>query len=418
MLKYPITPEYLQKAPNKVVALYAELEDKIITDLCSRLQMSNGEITGTAVKRLLALRRRGYDMNEIIKAITQTTGIAEKNVIEALNDVISKSNGYYTGLYNATGTDLDYSFLDQEVNEIKRQTLGRFVNLSNTLGFTIRKLDGTVEWTPLNKVYATVIDQAIMQAESGMSYNECIRSAVNQLTNSGITTVEYANENGIRKQHRNKVDVAARRNVMTAITQISNKYAEQAADDLKTPYVETTAHAGARDKDGPLGWENHEKWQGKVYSYYSGDKYPSFYEKCGYGDVQGIGGANCRHSFYAFVEGVSQRTYSDADLERLKKKVTYNGKTMSQYEASQYMRKAETKLRDLKRKMLGESASGDEESYLKHAAKYKAIKSEYKDFVKQTGLRNQLDDRAFVIGWGAKEAREAQLALMKAAEQK
>ena len=41
-------------------------------------------------------------------------------------------------------------------------------------------------------------------------------------------------------------------------------------DYLETDLVEVTAHSGARDKDGPNGWENHKKWQGRVYRWNKG----------------------------------------------------------------------------------------------------------------------------------------------------
>ena len=47
-------------------------------------------------------------------------------------------------------------------------------------------------------------------------------------------------------------------------------------------------------------------------------EYPDFVEKCGYGSVTGIGGANCRHSFHPFIESVSERTYTDAELDAMK----------------------------------------------------------------------------------------------------
>jgi len=53
--------------------------------------------------------------------------------------------------------------------------------------------------------------------------------------------------------------------VMTGVNQLNQKYREQSMDYLETDLVETTAHLGARNIDGPNGWENHAKWQGKVY---------------------------------------------------------------------------------------------------------------------------------------------------------
>lgn len=63
------------------------------------------------------------------------------------------------------------------------------------------------------------------------------------------------------------IDSAVRMCVMTGVNQINQKYREQSMDYLETDLVEVTAHLGARDTDGPNGWENHAKWQGGVYKW-------------------------------------------------------------------------------------------------------------------------------------------------------
>ena len=62
-----------------------------------------------------------------------------------------------------------------------------------------------------------------------------------------------------------QLDVCVRRAVMTGVNQLNQKYREQSMDYLETDLVEVTAHLGARNTDGPNGWENHAKWQGGVY---------------------------------------------------------------------------------------------------------------------------------------------------------
>ena len=99
-----------------------------------------------------------------------------------------------------------------------------------------------------------------MQVQSGaVSYSQAIGEAVRQLADSGLKTVNY--ESG----HVDSADAAVRRAVMTGVNQLNQKYREQSMDYLGTDLVEVTAHLGARNIDGPNGWENHAKWQGKVY---------------------------------------------------------------------------------------------------------------------------------------------------------
>jgi len=43
------------------------------------------------------------------------------------------------------------------------------------------------------------------------------------------------------------------------------------------------------------------------------EEYPNFIESCRLGDVQGILGANCRHSFSPFYPGISAPRWSGID---------------------------------------------------------------------------------------------------------
>ena len=232
--------------------------------------------------------------------------------------------------------------------------------------------------------YEWALDSALLQVQSGaISYNQAIATAVRQLADSGLciaydkdgnpikNRVAYESKKTPGKQgHVDHLDVAVRRAVMTGVNQLNQKYREQSMDYLETDLVEVTAHLGARNVDGPNGWENHEKWQGRWYRWkeytlkYPGTSkgdYPDFEETCGYGSVTGIGGPNCRHSFHSVVEGVNEPTYSEADLEALKgenHKFTFGGKEYDGYSATQMQRRIETTVRELKRRKAAFEAAG------------------------------------------------------------
>ena len=111
--------------------------------------------------------------------------------------------------------------------------------------------------------------------------------------------------------------MAVRRAVMSGVNQINAQYREQSVDYLETDLVEVTAHSGARDTG--TGPANHKSWQGKVYRWsekplVSKGQYPDFVGTTGYGTGEGLCGWNCRHNFYSFIEGVSERAYTDKEL--------------------------------------------------------------------------------------------------------
>lgn len=415
-LKYPITPDYIAALPAPIVDALLKLEEYLLSDIASRLAFSGGDVSATALRHIETLQRRGYDLQKINKLLANMTGLRESDLEKAINDCIKANLDYYGALYEAAGADAMNLFAVQaEIQAIADMTNGAMKNITQSLGFSVRNSAGIVKWMPPAEAYQAVLDEMFVKVNSGLSYESALRSGIAQLADSGIQTVQYVNIDGVRKQTTVHADVAARRAVMTGITQISEAYANQAMTDLNTSFLEVTAHSGARDVDKPNPWSNHKAWQGKVYSLHAGDKYPSVYAVCGLGEVDGLCGANCRHTYHPFIDGISQRTYTDEELANIDKPPqVYNGRKYTHYQATQVMRKAESTMRNLKRKMIAESAAGDREKYLFHAAKFKTVDAEYKKFVNAMGLRSQRA-RGNIIEWGPRETAAAEKALIEAA---
>lgn len=108
----------------------------------------------------------------------------------------------------------------------------------------------------------------------------------------------------------------------------------------------------------------------------------------GYGTAAGLSGINCRHSFYPFFEGISQRAYREAELEEYADKtVTYNGEEMSFYAATQKQREIERKIRYWKRQEGALKAAGLDTA--EETAKVRAWQAEMRKFIKDTGLVRQ-----------------------------
>ena len=282
---------------------------------------------------------------------------------------------------------------------IKAQTLDELRNITQSMGFLV---DAGRTKLPPAEAYQWALDNAVLQVESGaISYNQAIKSAVQQLAQGGLKIVDY--ESG----HRDQIDVAARRAVMTGVSQLCAKYTEQSAEWLDTPYFEVSAHAGARDKPGPSPWSSHKDWQGKVYSTRSGDIYPNIYEVCGLGYVDGLEGANCRHSRTTWVEGVSERTYTDEDLARIDDGLgcTFDGKKYTAYEATQMQRRIERQIRKQKRLRDAYKAAGLKDDATSANIKLRRLNAKYKEFSKEAGLPEQRD-RLQVLYTNAKPAKD------------
>lgn len=161
--------------------------------------------------------------------------------------------------------------------------------------------------------------------------------------------------------------------------------------------MELTAHSGARPE--------HAHWQGKIVSR-SGQKGYLSLRDIGYGEATGFKGVNCRHDWYPYYKG-SARTYTQKQLNKWKnEKVTYNGKKISKYDATQIQRKMERQIRQDKKDLRAQQAvltSKDKNIDIDQVqAEIRNIKAKQNnhnahldDFLNQTGLRKDIN-RLFI----------------------
>ena len=256
-MKYPFTPEALDALPEELAELFRELEITLLEEICSRLKPS-GQLNEVTVQDIRALRSHGVSLDEIEKAIADTTGVGREKLNKLLQDVVERNQAYYTGLMDIAHVTAPPALVNAaDIAAIISQAQREYGNITRSMGFLV---DNGRTMLPPARAYQWALDSAALQIESGaISYNQAIASAVKQLADSGIRTVEY--ESG-RRDH---IDVAARRAVMSGVNALCQKYSEQSMEYLDTTLVEVSAHIGARNIDGPNGWEAHTKWQGRCF---------------------------------------------------------------------------------------------------------------------------------------------------------
>ena len=381
--KYPFSPQWLDTLPQELSDLYRGLEDRLIDYICKCLKATD-DLNESALQRIRALKSHRIDLYEIEKIIKKTTGISDKKIQEIFTDVVARNQQYYRQVIDmAKLTQPEVLVSASDIAAIQAQTAGAFANITASMGFLVNA--GRV-FLPPAKAYQWALDSAEMKVQSGtISYNEAIKSAVKELATSGIKVVDY--ESG----HKDQIDVAARRAIMTGINQLNAKYTEQSAEYLQTPYFEVSAHAGARDKPGKSPWASHKDWQGRVYSTRSGDIYPSIYAVCGLGYVDGLEGANCRHRRFPWVEGVSERTYTNAQLAHIDDGLgcTFEGKKYTAYEATQKQREIERTIRKQKRLRNAFKANGQATEAQAANAILRRLNKKYLQFSAAAGLPEQ-----------------------------
>lgn len=380
-------PGEIEGASLGVEGAFSELERRIMDDIVRRIRI-NGEITRSADWQLHRLHELGASDAAVRAYIQDCLHYSDRQMTQLYYGVLRK--GYYRdgSLYRGTGTDMipfeENDDLQRLIEAVSQQTSGEMKNITQSLGFAVRQ-NGRLRFLPIADYYQRTLDGAMFDISSGaFDYNTVLKRVTKELTNSGLRTVDYASGRSIR------VESAARMCVMTGFSQLTAKVNEQNADELGTECFEVTWHGGARPE--------HQEWQGKVY------KKDELYSICGLGAPDGLCGCNCYHDYYPFIPGLSERAYTDVELEKLNREENipkeYHDKTYTAYEATQRQRALERTMRAQRQTIhLLQTGGADEEDIMLARGKYRALSSEYTHFSKAMGIPQQRE-RVTVDGLG------------------
>jgi hypothetical protein len=373
-------------------------------DVIDRINMISS-ISRTADYEIYRLSQIGLSSETIRKAIQETLKLSDTEIDRIYSEVIQEGYADDERLYNAVGkpftTYTENLPLQQLVEAVRAQTKLEMQNITQTMGFAI-DVNGKTVFIPMAQYYQRTMDSAMMDITSGaFDYNSTIKKVVNEMTKSGVRTVDY--ESG----WSNRIEVATRRAIMTGVTQVTGKINEANMDALETDYVEVSWHATARIGEGI---NNHQGWQGRVYHWNRcnnrkvDEEYPDFIETTGYGEILGLCGANCYHGFHPFIPGISTRLYTDEQLEEMNAKenipVKYKEKEYTKYEASQHQRRLETLMRKQREDIyLMKRAEASEDDIITLKTKYRGTMTQYRNFSKAMKLPMQ-EERIFMDGLG------------------
>lgn len=386
----PITPEQYSAITHKVEKLTLTLEENILRDISRRISKA-GSITDSAEWQIIQLKELGYATEFIENEIIKYTQKTQEEIQQMFFDTGQVSDDFYNNVYSATGKQYtpiyENPYLMQFMAAGIKQSRNELKNFTQSMGFAVRQPDGTLKFTPIAKTYQDILDTAHMEVATGtFDYTTSIRNATKKLTDSGLRFVDYASG----ASHH--ADVAARRAVLTGVSQFAGKISEYNAEQLETDIVEVTAHAGARP--------DHAEWQGGWYSL-SGNskKYKSLVDVTGYGTGPGLKGWNCGHDFYPVIEGVSVPMYTPEELANIDPPpIEYNGKELTYYECTQKQRSMENQMRKTKRELIAADGNGDKDMFTAKSIKLRRQKESYAKFSKAADLLTQ-NERTQVYGF-------------------
>lgn len=383
-----LAPDYLDHAPDRLVLLWQQVEDDILRDVARRIRKME-TLTPTANWQLWRYQQVEAVRQDVVKKLARYTGKSEAEIRRLMQQAATRAMEAEDEIYYHYGLSptpfAENETLQALLNAGYQQTAGTFANLTATTANTV------------SGQFEAALDRAHLKVSSGaFDYKSAVKSAVDSLADI-MKYVTYPTG------HRDTLEVAARRAVLTGVNQTAAKLQVARADEMGVEFFETTAHGGARP--------SHAEWQGRQFHRggavdYMGKHYPDFEAATGYGTGAGLCGWNCRHTFFAiFPELGAPPAWTQESLEKLNARdIEYSGKKYTQYEISQMQRARERTVRKYKRRYLAETEAGVDTTAT--AVKLRQARQELADFISATGGRAD-SARTSVAGFGRSEASRA-----------
>ena len=356
-----IDPEYLVRVVLGTEKAVAKLNNAIIKQIARRLsdmfyRNRLDQYSPSAISDLYKIVQSGYSVSEVQQLVEKELPGIQKEIRKAFEDSaseIAKYNDNYTRLVgDSVGVDVPL----KDGRNIDKMTKQERIILENAYSRTNATVRNMTKTTASNAYmeYIQGCDDAYMKVRSGMSMNKAISQTIDDLAKRGITQIQY------RSGRTDSIEVAVARSVRTGINQANSEIILQRCASLGIGYVKVSQHLGARvtKKDD---YTNHSWWQGKIYKldwsngalakygnvnviepkYRFIDKiklkllgkdvynYPDFVDTCGYGNIEGIIGINCRHTFQMWQPGINKITDKPINKKENEKRYTLEQKQRS-----------------------------------------------------------------------------------------
>ena len=391
-----------EPSADRIIALYQQLEDDILSAVIRRI-LKMGYVSEASKHQLEVLQAAGLLYDDIVQLIADRTDACTAQVRALFEDAGVQTVEIDNSLHEAAGAlpiDIRQDSSTRQVLEAGyKKTLGTMQNLVSTTA------------TQTQTAFIQTCDRIYMQVSSGaFSYQEAIMNALRALADTGAEVVYPT-------KHKDRMDVAVRRCVLTGVSQTAAAVSLRQAEDAGCYLMEITAHSGARP--------DHAKWQGQLVTITGKDAGKIIdglrvftLSEIGYGSGEGFKGWNCRHNWHAYYPGFSTPNYTPEELKKLDEPcISYNGKLYTEYEVSQMQRAQERRVRAWKRRCItaqesvnsatDEATRATAQAEFDRSARYlKNNEAKLKDFCRKTG-QDRDRFREQVLGFNRSTAQKA-----------
>lgn len=340
-----ITPEYLneviQGTEGAVNRLNNKLMLKIVENIITAFYNGDRLLMPSTIQELHRIIQSGHTLEELQKIIEDAMPSLQKEIKQAFYEsanVIAEYNYEFTRMLienarmNIAMPEYTFENIPKSAKDL-HMTKAEILKLENAYKRTMGTVKNITQSTAINgqSIYVQACDDAFMDAQAGKNPDRAVADIIDRVSKAGVTRVQYPSG------HVDKSDVAIARAVRTGINQANSEIILTRASEMGIQYVKVSQHLGARVTKHN-DYTNHMWWQGKIYSLdWSKDilvknmasvpledkefgylqrikeklmrekkfNYPDFVDTCGYGEIEGIIGINCRHTFQMWNPAVN-----------------------------------------------------------------------------------------------------------------
>lgn len=366
-----ITQSQMNRAANKIADNYTRLEQQLFYLLIDATKDTRSLLLDADHPlqwRLAMLEKMGGLTKEVVRIVSRTAGVSEKQIYELINGagltIAQQMSGQLAGTLKAKPKPVSMD-IQTIIKSYGRQTFRDIDNnVNQTLLTTNYGKNGAV------KVYQDIINKTTIDISTGRKTPQrALTDNILQWQDKGLQSA-LIDKGG----HHWSLEGYTRTVLTSTANRVYNDIRVQTMKEYDTVLCVMTSHPASREACAPI--------QGKVVNIVpaSDPRYDPEFDTIynhGYGEPAGTLGINCGHMFYPYVKGISHNFQKHYDPKE----------AQANMETQQKQRYYERSIRHKKRQLETAKRTGDEVAQ-------RRLKKGIRGYQKK--LRTIVDDNQFL----------------------
>lgn len=352
-------------------------------------------LTPTEAQQLAQILKYGGNYEDIIRELAEYTNMNIQDIDEIFSSYAKKDQLFYEKFYKYR----DIPFVEYAENEALRRQTQALANIvknemynftrANVLGYTIRDINGRVQFMGLRETYNRVLDEALLNVGTGKeTFDSAMTRIMKDIGGSGLKTIEYQSGRSMR------LDSAVRMHLKSRLRELHNESQCIIGEEIDYDGWEISVHSNPAPDHAPVQGRQfsiaeYEKLNsGANAKDYKGNTYTLDHDdKNGYRPISEM---NCYHYAFSVVLGVSKPEYTDEQLQQIidnnEKGFEFEGKHYTNYEGTQLQRNLERAIREQKDIQILGKSSGNNELVGEAQQRITQLTHKYNELSKTSGL--------------------------------